>query len=222
MEILAEGAVIGYGQRDVVDHLDLQVSGGITAILGPVDSGKTTVMRALATLLPPRSGRLLLDGHDVRVTATARRLRADIRYLPQDAGLEPAMSVRDHLHYAAWVCGITRQATDHHVRRVLADLGLTDHAGTRTKRLPDEERRWVSLAGALIGTPRLILLDGAFDDWNGVDHSRLRRILRGQASATVVVTARERVDVRGVADRAISLGSLMSTATTVASAGGRG
>lgn len=103
MSIIASARRIvqGYRGRQVINELDLDINIGVLGILGPNGAGKTTLLRTLATVTPPVSGSLTIDGHDIRSDADARRARRQVGFLPQDFGFFPTFTVYDFVRYCA-------------------------------------------------------------------------------------------------------------------------
>ena len=102
MSLTAEALTIGYEGRTVIDGLDLEIpEGKVTAILGPNGCGKSTLLRALARLLSPSEGSVLLDGEDV-TKANPDKLRRRIGYVIQQVGLFPHQKVVDK----GWYVGL--------------------------------------------------------------------------------------------------------------------
>lgn len=191
----AERLRLSYGpDRVVIDELDLDIPDGrITAVIGANGSGKSTLLRALARLLRPAAGRVLLDGHDVhrlRTREVARRLGL----LPQAPTTPEGITVRDLVrrgrtpHTSLW-----RQWSDDDEVALIAALEATDLAGLADEPVDalsggQRQRAWLALVIAQ-GTPTLLLDEPTtfLDVAHQLDVLELVRRLNTDDATTVVM-----------------------------------
>ncbi|WBB94897.1 ATP-binding cassette domain-containing protein [Solwaraspora sp. WMMA2059] len=159
MTTVLDSLVQGYDRKTVIDRLDLTLRPGITALLGPNGAGKTTLLRTLATIMPPRSGTICIDDILIDSERTARTVRNRIGYLPQDFGFDPQMTVTDFVTYAAWLRGVSTTDLRRHVDQALAQVDLADQRRSRMRKLSGGMRQRAGIAWAIVGQPRLVLLD---------------------------------------------------------------
>ncbi|HEY2258730.1 MAG TPA: ATP-binding cassette domain-containing protein [Solirubrobacteraceae bacterium] len=156
--IEAAGLSKRYGKTQALDSLDLIApSGQVTAVLGPNGSGKTTFVRAVATLLQPDQGTLRVAGYDVR--KDPRAVRGLIGLAGQFAAVEPAMTGRENLEMVARLFGQGRRAARHSAAAVLEQLGLAQDRDRLARTYSGGMRRRLDLGASLVGSPRLLLLD---------------------------------------------------------------
>ena len=196
-----------YGSTRAVDGIDLDVSGGVTGVLGPNGSGKSTLLQMLATVLRPDAGRITVDGRDPAAAADRVEIRRRLGYLPQDPGLYPSFTAFDLVDYVAVLKEMTdRGARRDEVRRVLAQVGLTDVMHKRIRTLSGGMRQRVALAAALLGAPPLLVLD---EPANGLDPDQriaLRTILSTAGRhGTVLVSTHQTSEVAAFCQRVIVL-----------------
>ncbi len=179
---------------------------GMTAFVGPSGAGKTTVFSLIERFYEPQSGRVLLDGTDVRDWPIAG-LRAAIGYVEQDA---PVLSgtLRENLLLGA------PDAIDAEVTEVLritrltglvARLpdGLETAVGHRGTRLSGGERQRVAIGRALLRRPRLLLLDEATSQLDALNEAALRETVAETARLTTVLVVAHRLSTVTMADRII-------------------
>ena len=161
----------------VVHGIDFAVpTGTLTTILGPSGCGKTTVLRMIAGLESPTSGRILIDGHDVTALGPAER---NVSMVFQSYALFPHMSVLDNVRYGLTVSEVP---ADEAMRRAHATMELVGLAGYDA-RLPSElsggQQQRVALARALVLEPRVLLFDEPLSNLD----ARLRRSMREEIRA---------------------------------------
>jgi ABC-2 type transport system ATP-binding protein len=158
LTIEARGLEKRYGKTTALDGLDLSAeSGQVVALLGPNGSGKTTFVRAVATLLPLDGGTLRVAGHDVR--REPHLVRQQIGLAGQFAAVEPAMTGRENLVLVARLFGLDRRAAKSAAAAVLEQLNLVDVADRLVRTYSGGMRRRLDLGASLVGSPRLLLLD---------------------------------------------------------------
>jgi ABC-2 type transport system ATP-binding protein len=140
------------GKRRVLHGLSLTVAGGgVVGLLGPSGCGKTTLMRSIVGVQVVRSGTVTVLGEP----AGSAGLRHRVGYVTQSASVYEDLTVRQNLQYFRAVLGAPRNDVD----RVLEATDLTAHAGQLVGSLSGGELSRVSLAGALLGSPELLVLD---------------------------------------------------------------
>jgi ABC-2 type transport system ATP-binding protein len=193
----------GYGPRSVFHDLDLEVTPGITALLGPNGAGKTTLLRTLATVQPPRGGKLVVDGREVRSEGEARQIRRQIGFLPQRFGYEPAMRVTDFVRYAAWLRGLPSAEWTSAATIAIEQVGLTGEARTRMGRLSGGMRQRAAIAWAVVGHPRIVLLDEPTVGLDPQQRLRFRDIVAALTGTTVLLSTHLIDDVDAVCDRVV-------------------
>ena len=159
MGLLLKNVTQGYGRNRVIDDLSLDLQPAVVGLLGPNGAGKTTLLRTMATIMPPRTGDVVVDGVAVRNEKSARAARRHIGYLPQDFGYDPGMRVADFVAYAAWMRGVPHRDWAGVVTQALERVELTDHRRSTMRRLSGGTRQRAGIAWAIAGDPSLILLD---------------------------------------------------------------
>ncbi len=160
MDVLrVEGASYRYGAVDALTEVGLAVGAGdCVALLGPNGAGKTTLVNLVTGLLAPATGTVEVCGGDPRRAATRRALGV----VAQSAGFPRTFRVGELLRSAATRAGAPRGAGE----QALASVGAADLAPRRAKDLSGGQQRRVQLAMALVGAPRVLVLD---EPTNGLD-----------------------------------------------------
>jgi len=150
--IAVEGLRVKRGGRRVLRDLSFAVaSGSVTGLLGPSGCGKTTLMRAIVGVQIVESGRVEVLG----AAAGSPPLRARVGYVTQAPSVYGDLSVRENLRYFARVLGVPQER----IGRVLETVALGEQAEQVASSLSGGQMARVSLATALLGEPRLLVLD---------------------------------------------------------------
>jgi ABC-2 type transport system ATP-binding protein len=139
------------GGRDVLQHLDLTIGGGVTGLLGPSGCGKSTLMRSLVGVQVLAGGSLQVFGEEAGSTV----LRDRIGYVTQAASVYGDLTVAENLAFFARVLGVDRNEVD----KAIEAVDLADHRDQVVSRLSGGQLSRASLAVALLGTPDLLVLD---------------------------------------------------------------
>jgi branched-chain amino acid transport system ATP-binding protein len=150
-----------YGASHILHSVDIAVQRGQTVcFMGRNGMGKTTTLRTLLGLTPPREGQVLMNGRDVTGKAPHWMAKAGIAYVPEDRGIFPTLTVRENLIMAARSGPTGRKDWD--LRRVL-DLfpRLAERSSNLGNQLSGGEQQMLTVGRALMTNPDLILLDEA-------------------------------------------------------------
>jgi ABC-2 type transport system ATP-binding protein len=188
-----------YGKTLAVDDLSFQVEpGAVTGFLGPNGAGKTTTLRILLDLVRATAGTATIDGRRYReLDHPAQRVGAVL----EAANFHPGRKGRNHLR----VLARPQRIPDKRVDELLAMVGLTGAAKKRVKTYSLGMRQRLTIAGALLGDPEVLILD---EPANGLDPEGirwLRRFLRGLADSgrTVFVSSHVLSEVAQLADNVV-------------------
>ncbi|GLY95722.1 ABC transporter ATP-binding protein [Actinoplanes sp. NBRC 103695] len=155
-----KGLTAGYGAAPVLHDIDLSIEQGqIVAVMGANGAGKTTLLRTLSGLVKPTSGEIRLDGADLRTTKVEQMVRRGIAHVPEGRGVVTELTVDENLRLG----GLWR-SDKADARKALDEVYELFEPLARRKRHPGHqlsggERQMLALGRALIGRPRLMLLD---------------------------------------------------------------
>ncbi len=169
-----------------LDRVSLSIPKGMYGLLGPNGAGKSTLMRTVATLQAPTSGSIRFG--EIDVIKNPEALRRTLGYLPQDFGVYPRVSAQDMLDHMAVLKGIA----DSKVRRETVDdlLNQTNLWAVRKKALAGFSggmRQRFGIAQALIGDPRLIIVDEPTAGLDPEERNRFLNLLAEIGDNTVVI-----------------------------------
>jgi len=200
--LVVRGLIKSYsGGKRALDGVDLDVAPGLYGLLGPNGAGKSTLMRTLATLQRPDAGSILLDGVDV--LRDGQHLRRRLGYLPQTIGAYPGMSGRRLMERFAWLKGRTdRTDRQREAARLLERVNLSDAADLAVSTYSGGMLRRFGIAVALIGAPRLVIVDEPTAGLDPAERNRFHRMLADVATDTVVLLSTHIVeDVENLCER---------------------
>ena len=192
-----------YDGRAVVNRVSFQVQPGeVFALLGPNGAGKTTLIRMITDILKPDSGTILLEGQPV-----AARPQGQIAYLPEERGLYRRSKVAEVLGYYGQLKGLSQADAKATALALLERVDLKEWADKQVQTLSKGMQQKVQLCTALIGSPRLLILDEPFSGLDPVNVQLFEDILheRRAAGATVLLSTHQMNKVEQVCDRALMI-----------------
>jgi ABC-2 type transport system ATP-binding protein len=154
-----------FGKITAVDRLNLEVEQGeIFGLVGPDGAGKTTTLRLLCGLLDPTSGRVTVDGHDVRLKIEL--IKDSIGYMPQRSGLYVDLTVQENMDFYADLFGISADERRVLTARLLRMTRMEPFRDRAAGKLSGGMKQKLSLMCALLHHPQVLFLD---EPTNGVD-----------------------------------------------------
>jgi ABC-type multidrug transport system ATPase subunit len=188
MAIVMEHVSKRYGSHEALQDINLRIETGMFGLLGPNGAGKTTLLRILATLLHPTSGRVTIGSCDLGQRSHRKTLRTQLGYLPQELGFYPELTGREFLDYM----GLLKHHYDRRVRRqqieeLLDIVNLTSIADHQIKTYSGGTKRRLGIAQALLGDPRLLVIDEPTAGLDPEERIRLRTLLTRLAGNRFVI-----------------------------------
>ncbi len=191
------------GSTEALRGVELRLERGITGLLGPNGAGKTTLMRILATLLAHDEGDVRLLGLNPDDPVQRTEIRRQLGYMPQEPGFHARFTAFEYLDYIAILKEHTvRRARHDEVRRVLARVGLQDVGGKRIRTLSGGMRRRLALAQALLGDPRLLILDEPTAGLDPEQRLRFRELLSELGEGReILVSSHQTEDIAALCPR---------------------
>ena len=160
-----------------LDHLSLTIEMGMFGLLGPNGAGKTTLMRVLATLLPPTSGAAYVGDWKVDDRHQKWNIRAQLGYLPQEIQMYDTLSAHEFLAFVAALKRIPAEEREEQIGRMLELTGLSDVAARKIRAYSGGMKRRLGVAQALIGDPKVVIVDEPTAGLDPQERVRFRNLL---------------------------------------------
>jgi oligopeptide/dipeptide ABC transporter ATP-binding protein len=155
--LVLEGISKRFNNVAAVDYVDLSVPNGtFVCMLGPSGCGKTTLLRTIAGLEEPTSGRILIDGKDITKLPAHQR---DFGMVFQSLALFPHLNVGENVAYPLRIRGVSKADQVKRAEELLALVDLGGFAGRPVSKLSGGQRQRVAIARAFAGDPKLVILD---------------------------------------------------------------
>jgi ABC-2 type transport system ATP-binding protein len=176
-----------------LDEVSLEIPAGMFGLLGPNGAGKSSLMRCLATLQIPSAGGIRFG--DIDVLAQPERLRATLGYLPQDFGVYPRVSALEMLEHLAVLKGIAARGERREtVEALLRQVNLWDVRKKALAGFSGGMRQRFGIAQALIGNPRLVIVDEPTAGLDPEERNRFSNLLSEIGESVVVILSTHIVD----------------------------
>ena len=147
-----------YGNFTAVDDINFTIKNDeIVGFLGPNGAGKSTTMNMITGYIEPTSGKIIVNDYDI--SKDPKKVKRQIGYMPESTPLYNDLTVREFVNYMADLKYVKRKEKKEKVDKVLKDVGLTDVQKKLIRNLSRGYKQRVSMAGALIGDPKVLILD---------------------------------------------------------------
>lgn len=144
-----------YGNFKAVDNISFKIEKGeVVGFLGQNGAGKTTTMKMITGLIEPTNGEIFIEGEKI-----SRKSRKCIGYMPENTPLYQELTVKEFIDYMAELKVLKRQERKQQVQKLITDLGLADVENKLIRNISRGYKQRVSLSGALIGNPDILILD---------------------------------------------------------------
>jgi ABC-type multidrug transport system ATPase subunit len=190
-----------YGDTQALSDFSLEIeSGGAFGLVGPNGAGKSTLMKILATLIKPTSGAILWDGVDIQKKPNA--LRQVLGYLPQDVAVYPNLTAFEFLSYIAAMKSIKSGEAKRQINNLLDIFHLSERKKLRLSEYSGGMRQRVGIACALLGNPRVIIMDEPSVGLDPEERIGFRNLLCDMAKTRVAILSTHIIsDIESTASR---------------------
>ena len=204
-----------YGHRLAVEDVSFAVAdGGICGLLGPNGAGKSTIMNILTGYLSATSGQVTVAGHPLPEEADAAK--KCVGYLPEQPPLYPEMTVQEYLDFAAELKGVKKAQRREQVQQAARRTGLDQVMPRLIRSLSKGYKQRVGIAQALLGSPKIIILDEPTVGLDPAQVIEMRKLIRELGKAhTVILSSHILSEVQAVCQQVLILskGKLAASGT---------
>ena len=147
-----------YGSFTAVDNISFKIEEGeIIGLLGPNGAGKSTTMNMITGYIEPTEGEIKVEGYDI--SKKPKKAKAQIGYMPEGVPLYSDLTVKEFVTYMAELKKVDRKTRKEKVEKIIEETGLKDVEKKLTRNLSRGYKQRVSMAGALVGEPKILILD---------------------------------------------------------------
>jgi len=194
-----------FGRNQAVAGVSLEVGPGVFGLLGPNGAGKTSLLRMMATVIPPSSGRLRLLGRDPGTFGPRKEIRRRLGYLPQTLGYYPSFTVAEFVEYFALLKEMPPGQVPRAVAAAIDRVDLGGRARAKLRTLSGGMLRRVGIAQAIVNEPDLLLLDEPTAGLDPEQRVAFRTLLRDLGERASVVVSTHLVEDVGAACTEVAL-----------------
>ena len=208
-----------YRKRLVIRDISLDLGRGeVVALLGPNGSGKTTCFYAIAGLVTPEGGKVIIDGRDVTPLPMYRRARLGIGYLPQEMSIFRGMTVEDNILSILEIAVPDKRKRRERLEDLLSEFSIEHLRRASALALSGGERRRVEIARCLAAGPKYVLLDEPFAGVDPIAVGEIRHLVADlkNRGIGVLITDHNVQETLQIVDRAYILhdGRVLMNGTT--------
>ncbi|MCK0102783.1 LPS export ABC transporter ATP-binding protein [Pseudohalocynthiibacter sp. F2068] len=208
-----------FRKRPVIRDVTIELGRGeVVALLGPNGSGKTTCFYAIAGLLTPEGGQVIIDGRDVTSLPMYRRAKLGIGYLPQEMSIFRGMSVEDNILAILEIAVPDRVKRHERLEELLSEFSISHLRRASALSLSGGERRRVEIARCLAADPKYLLLDEPFAGVDPIAVGEIRGLVAElkNRGIGVLITDHNVRETLEIVDRAYILhdGEVLMSGTT--------
>ena len=201
--IKASGLSKSYGAKQALNNVSFEIQKGApVALVGPNGAGKTTLFSLLCGYINPSHGELSILGHKPGSAALFNQVSA----LPQDAQLDPRFNIDKQLAFYGKLQGMGAKQSHNEALRVLDLVGLKEVAKQRAGDLSHGMRKRVTIAQALIGSPKIVMLDEATAGLDPINAREVRELVSSLSDeATFILSSHDLTELERLCSQVLHL-----------------
>lgn len=205
-----------YGNFLALDNVSFQVKKGhIYGLLGPNGAGKSTTMNILTGYIAATNGTVIVDGHELGKEKL--KVKQSIGYLPELPPLYPDMYVKEYLDFVARLKKVPKAEREKELESIMKRTGIADVSGRLIKNLSKGYKQRVGIAQALIGSPKIIILDEPMVGLDPQQVKEIRTLIKGlKEKHTVILSSHNLTEISAVCDDVLMIanGKVLAMDTT--------
>jgi ABC-type multidrug transport system ATPase subunit len=193
-----------YGKKVAIENINLNLDNGLYGLLAPNGAGKTTLIKMITTLLFPTSGDILWNG--VEIQKMGAEYRSLLGYLPQKFGYYRNNTPLQYLDYLAALKGMPLEGLKQRIDEVIAQVGLSESADVKMKKFSGGMLQRVGIAQAILGNPKILILDEPTAGLDPKERVRFRNIISALSKDRIVILSTHIVsDIESIANRVVMI-----------------
>ena len=192
-----------YGDFLAVENISFTVKDGeIVGLLGPNGAGKSTTMNAITGYIEQTDGEIIVNGYDT--IKKAQKAKREIGYMPEGVPLYDDLTIKEFVTYMAELRKVNRKERKQKVEDIIKKVGLLDMKNKLIKNLSRGQKQRVSLAGALIGDPKILILDEPTVGLDPKQITEIRSLIKDLGkNHTVILSSHILSEVSQICDRVV-------------------
>lgn len=201
--IQVENITKKYGSFTAVNDISFEIEEGeIVGFLGPNGAGKSTTMNMITGFIEPTSGKIIVDGYNI--SKKPKKAKRQIGYMPEGVPLYTDLTVKEFVTYMAELKGVPKKERKEKVEKALEDTGLIDVKNKLTRNLSRGYKQRVSMAGALVSNPKVIILDEPTVGLDPKQVTEIRTLIKNLGKEhTVILSSHILSEVSQICNRVI-------------------
>ena len=192
-----------YGNFTAVDNISFTVKDGeVVGFLGPNGAGKTTTMNMITGFIEPSEGEICINGYDI--VKKAKKAKMQIGYMPENVPLYTDLTVKEFVSYMAELKLVKKAQREEEVKKALEETGLLEVQNKLTRNLSRGYKQRVSMAGALVGNPEVLILDEPTVGLDPKQIIEIRSLIRNLGKKhTVIVSSHILSEISQICEKVI-------------------
>ena len=192
-----------YGKVTAVDNISFSVKEGeIVGLLGPNGAGKSTTMNMMTGFIEQTEGKIIINGYDI--TKKPKKAKKSIGYMPEGVPLYTDLTVKEFVTYMAEIKKVDRKTRKEKVEKIIEQTGLKDVEKKLIKKLSRGYKQRVSMAGALVGEPKILILDEPTVGLDPKQITEIRNLIKELGKEhTVILSSHILSEVSQICDKVI-------------------
>ena len=200
-----------YGNFTAVDNINFKIEEGeIIGLLGPNGAGKSTTMNMITGYIEPTEGEIIVNGYDI--SKKPKKAKAQIGYMPEGVPLYSDLTVKEFVTYMAELKKVDRKTRKEKVEKIIEQTGLKDVEKKLTRNLSRGYKQRVSMAGALVGEPKILILDEPTVGLDPKQITEIRALIKELGKThTVILSSHILSEVSQICNKVIIINKLPLT-----------
>ena len=192
-----------YPNIKAVDNISFEIKDGeVVGFLGPNGAGKTTTMNMITGFIEPTDGQIIINGFDI--VRKSKKAKKQIGYMPEGVPLYTELTAKEFVNYMAELRGVRSKERKQEVEKAIEETGLKDVQNKLIRNLSRGYKQRVSMAGALVGNPEVIILDEPTVGLDPKQITEIRNLIKELGKKhTVILSSHILSEVSQICERVI-------------------